>query len=352
MTMTGAEVNKPTCTLVLADVAAVSPGIAAAQTTVRVFGSIDLNLTYSKVPGASNLAMDQGGYLLPSRLGFRGDEQLGGGLAAGFWLEAAVVPDTGATSGAFTRRSTISLTDKALGEVRLGRDYTPTFWNVSSFSRFGTVGVGGSSNIIEGWPFGLGPATTQQRASNAVGYFLPPDLGGIYGQFMAAAGEGVDGARYTGGRLGYEAGPLNVAVAYGSTPVESPSRGDYETVNLGGTYDFGVVKLYAYRNVQKREPERQTNTLVGIAVPAWGGTVKATIARSVLAVHSFPAADRIARQVALGYVYPLSRRTVLYGTWSRIFNKGDAAYVTGDTSPEGVRGGLSSALQIGINHAF
>jgi predicted porin len=356
--MTAVEVWGPTCTLLLAGVTAVSPSIAAAQATVRVFGNIDLNLTYSKVPGASNLAMDQGGYLLPSRFGFRGDEQLGGGLAASFWLEAALLPDTGATAGAFTRRSTISLSSKDLGEIRLGRDYTPTFWNVSSFSPFGTVGAGGSSNIIEGWPLGLGRATTQQRASNAVGYFLPPDLGGAYGQFMAAADEGIEGARYSGGRLGYEAGPWNVAAAFGRTQaaalgaVAPPSRRAYETANLGGTYDFGDGRVYAFRNRQELGYERQTSTLVGVAIPAWGGTVKATIARSVLSTRSAPTSDRIARQVALGYAYPLSKRTVLYGAWSRIVNKGDAAYVTGDTSPEGISGGISSALQVGINHAF
>ena len=61
--MTAVEVWGPTCTLLLAGVTAVSPSVAAAQAAVRVFGNIDLNLTYSKVPGSSNLAMDQGGFV-------------------------------------------------------------------------------------------------------------------------------------------------------------------------------------------------------------------------------------------------------------------------------------------------
>ena len=80
--------------------------------------------------------MDQGGYMLPSRWGIRGTEDLGGGLYAGFWLESAVLPDTGAAQAAFWgRRSTVSLGSKDYGELRLGRDYTPTFWNISALRR-------------------------------------------------------------------------------------------------------------------------------------------------------------------------------------------------------------------------
>jgi predicted porin len=356
--MTVVEVRAPTCTLLLAGVAAVLPSIAAAQATVRMFGNIDQNLTYSKVPSASNLAMDRNSYLLPSRFGFRGDEQLGSGFASSFWLEAVVVSDTDATASAFTRRSTIGSSSEELGEIRLGRDCTPTFWNVSGFSPFGTVGAKGSSNIIEKWPLGLGRATTQQRASNAVGYFLPPDLVGVYGQFMAAAGKGIDGTRCAGGRLDDEAGSLSVATAFGLTPaaaleaVGQPSHRAYKTSNLGGTHDFSVSKVYAFRNRQELGPEQQTTTLVGVAVPAWGNTIKAAFARSVFSMRSVSKADRIARQRAFGYVHALSQGTVPYRTWSRIVNEGDAAYATGDISPEGRSNGASSALQIGINHAF
>jgi hypothetical protein len=81
-----------------------------------------------------------------SRLGFRGTEDLGGGLAASFWLEAPITNDDGATGvSTFARRSTVSLSG-GFGEVRLGRDYTPTFWNDTVFDPFGTNGVG--TNII------------------------------------------------------------------------------------------------------------------------------------------------------------------------------------------------------------
>ena len=63
------------------------------------------------------------------------------------------VPTTGAnapvragTQGlTFNRRSTVSLAG-GWGELRLGRDYTPTFWNLTIFDAFGTNGLGSSTN--------------------------------------------------------------------------------------------------------------------------------------------------------------------------------------------------------------
>ena len=334
--------------LLLALAAAGALGAAHGQSSVTVFGSIDLNFTYSKAGSASTRAMDQGGYLLPSRLGFRGVEDLGGGLAAGFWLESAVLPDTGMAQGGFGRRSTMSLMARDLGELRLGRDYTPTFWNVSSFSPFGTVGVGGSSNIVEGWPLGLGRARTQARASNSAGYFLPRGLGGFYGQFMLAAAEGTQGAGYRGGRLGYESGSLNVAAAYGQTAVGAQ---DYRTVTIGGSYDFGVVKAYLNYLRHRLGRERQTNGLIGASVPVGAGQIRISLAGSNRSGPDL-GTDGTARQFAIGYAHNLSRRTTLYSAYSRISNRGNAAYVVADSSPAAVAGRSSSGLQLGVNHTF
>jgi len=304
-----------------------------AQSNVSVFGSIDLNVTYAKAGNRHVTGMDQGGYLLPSRIGFRGTEDLGGGLAAGFWLEAAVLPDTGATQSAFFgRRSTVSLTSRQLGEIRLGRDYTPAFWNVSQFSPFGTVGVGGSSNLIDGWPLGSHGAKTLSRASNSIGYFLPKN-------------EYVDGAKYLGGRIGYVKGAFNIAAAYGQTKM---AAGDYKTATLGGSYDFGVVRAYANYFQQKLEGYKQNYYLIGAAIPVSGaGTIKTSVAQAKVSGTS----DK-ARQIAVGYDYKLSKRTTLYTAYSHISNKGNSAYVTADVSPEGSPGQNSQGVQFGINHSF
>src|SRR5437868_11068568 len=185
-----------------------SAGIASAQSSVTLFGVVDAAVSNytnnSQTPlgnryTTSQTKLTNSGYN-SSRLGFRGTEDLGGGLAASFWLEAGLNNDdgTGAATGgglAFNRRSTVSLSG-AFGEVRLGRDYTPTFWNDTVFDPFGTNGVGtnliSTANGFSSNGARTGGFTANQnyvRASNSIGYFLPPNLGGFYGQVMYSFNE-------------------------------------------------------------------------------------------------------------------------------------------------------------------
>jgi predicted porin len=147
-------------------------GAASAQSSVTLFGVVDLNVM-TVDNGDRTYSMGTDG-MSSSRLGFRGVEDLGGGLKASFWLEAGVAPDTGRNAGTwgngdlplagttaregnqlfFNRRSTVSLSNQ-WGELRLGRDYTATFWNWTVFDPFGTNGVGAASNLaLSGDPSG------------------------------------------------------------------------------------------------------------------------------------------------------------------------------------------------------
>jgi predicted porin len=103
---------------------------------VTLFGIVDAAISgttsnFTNGTSASTTRMDGSGYN-SSRLGFRGTEDLGGGLAASFWLEAGLSNDTGVagssavTGQLFNRRSTVSLSG-GFGEIRLGRDYKATF---------------------------------------------------------------------------------------------------------------------------------------------------------------------------------------------------------------------------------
>lgn len=219
-------------------VLATAAASASAQSTLTVFGLMDLSVNQVKNGSTSMKSMDTAG-LNTSRLGFRGTEDLGGGLLAGFWLEAGVSGDTGGTGGStgynssgstttgfFNRRSTLSLSG-GFGEVRLGRDYVNTFSNIASFDAYGANGFGSNINLY----LGLGPAAgsspallgsgagTTVRANNMVGYFLPGNLGGFYGSAQMAAGEGTNGNKYTGFRAGYAAGPVDIGFAMSQTTV-------------------------------------------------------------------------------------------------------------------------------------
>src|SRR5664279_301590 len=154
-------------------------GAASAQSSVTLYGTVDLSGKYVKNDGSSkrvSLARDG---INSSQLGFRGIEDLGGGLKAGFDLLASVGADSGdigagqsATGSGtfFTRRSVIKLIGN-FGEIRGGRDYTPTFWNNTIYDAFGTNGLGDSSHVQQ---LGVG---TFVRANNSIGYFLPSGIG-------------------------------------------------------------------------------------------------------------------------------------------------------------------------------
>jgi predicted porin len=137
-------------------------GAASAQSSVTLFGIVDVGARAVKNGDGSTVKSLTSNGLATSRLGFRAVEDLGDGLKAGFWLESEVASDTGtagssagtfanstATSNAkfFNRRATVGLTGP-FGEVRLGRDYTPTYSNLAAFDSYGAVGVGSIKNVI------------------------------------------------------------------------------------------------------------------------------------------------------------------------------------------------------------
>ena len=338
-------------------------GVASAQSSVTLFGVVDLNARNVKNGTNSIKSLSKDGNA-SSRLGFRGVEDLGGGMRAGFWIEGAMDPDTGTAGGqTWQRRSTASLMG-GFGEIRLGRDYTPTFWNHTVFDPFGTNGIGAQTNLMT--PFGVpsvlnnfgtgNGATTLVRANNSIGYFLPA-MGGLYGQLMVAAGEGVAGNKYIGGRIGYAAGPLNVAVALGNTEVTG-SR-DQKAMNAGASFNagfmtvFGQYHRYTIDNSVGADP-KQTNMMVGLTVPVGAGTIKASYGKA-----SANGTANDGTQAAVGYVHDLSKRTALYTHFSKISNETGARYSVagGGSGGAPVFGGTSAkpsstGYEFGVRHSF
>ena len=354
-------------------------GAASAQSSVTLFGVVDANVgSYRTADNGSATKMNTSG-LSSSRLGFRGVEDLGGGMSAGFWLEAGLNPDAGigqnsttnnqaavvaAPSGlVFNRRSTVSLMGN-FGEVRLGRDYTPSFWNTTVFDPFGTLGVAQSSNL-NGAGFG-GAATNNvaaasgvaARVSNSVAYQYNQGAGpvgntGLYGSAQIGLGEKAsnttnnkDGS-YIGFRIGYQQGPLNVAVATGK--IKAADVGDYTQTNLGVSYDLGVANLIgAYnRNNSGVSGTRYNTYMIGATIPMGQGYIPVSYNRTTIN----NAAGSKAGQFGIGYVYNLSKRTAVYTTFAQINNSNGAAF--------GVSGGVggfanknSSGVEFGVKHSF
>ena len=347
-------------------------GVASAQSSVTLFGIVDLNARYVKNDGDSRrVSLSQDG-LNSSRFGVRGTEDLGGGLKAGFWLEGALSADTGSasTSKFWGRRSTVSLLG-GFGEVRLGRDYTPTFLNNTVFDAFGTVGLGDSSHVLQigsASSYGVTPAvfaaagggainTTFARADNSIGYFLPTNIGGLYGQAMVAASEGAatNAGRYVGGRIGFAAGPFDVAAAYADQRLDAISGGKQKTGNIGGSYDFGVAKILGYYNrdtvtAAGFEAKENRYSISGI-VPMGQGEIHAGYSYSKMTNNVGFVNDAKVDQFALGYVYNLSKRTALYSNVARLNNKGTSAAISLDGRAVNA-GGKSTGAEFGVRHIF
>ena len=337
--------RSPLALTVLA-VLAVCAGPAAAQSNVTIFGVLDIGV--QRISGGNkSLKLQSIDGLQTSRLGFRGSEDMGGGLRAGFHLEGAIAPDTGGGFD-FRRRSTVSISKDGIGELRLGRDYTPTFWNISRFNAFGTNGVGAASNLIYGFDGLSGSAKTVVRSDNAVGYFLPSGLGGVYGQAMLAAGEGSTG-KYAGLRVGYAAGPVDVAASVSDT--DNNVAGDkFRVSSVGGTFDAGVAKLFGLVHNSKQTTREQNNWVVGANMPLGQAILRASYTHAHL-TNSATNADYTGKQLALGGIYNLSKRTALYSTWSRVQNSSTGKFVIAG-APAITAGQGSSAVEAGVYHAF
>nr|WP_316643557.1 porin [uncultured Roseateles sp.] len=320
---------------------------ASAQSSVTLFGGLDVNLRYGKSSGATLKTLGTDG-IYSSRWGVRGVEDLGGGLKASFWLESAINPDTGTPNAAryWHRRSSVSLTGD-FGEVRLGRYLTNQFTAYADFDPFGTNGVGDVNKMHQFLGSGV---TSTTRADNIVGYFLPGNLGGIYGSAEVAAGEGAatDGNKYVGVRLGYKAGPVDVtgAFANGKAPVSN-----FKRTTFAGSYDLGVVKLTGAYTQNKWQARKDTVAQIGALVPVGStGTFKASYTSSNVNTAG-EAVTGDAKQFAVGYIHDLSKRSSLYGTLSRVSNNGKATIAVSG-SPAVKAGQASTGFEVGVKHTF
>lgn len=330
---------------------AVLAGTAAAQSAVSIYGVLDANARNVSNSGSGSTHSLSTDGISSSRLGFQGIEDLGGGLNARFRLEAAVSPDSGTTQQRFWHRESWVSLGGRFGDVRLGRDYTPSAWNHTDFDPFNATGVGNSKNISN-----LNSVIpTYTRADNSIGYLLPRDLGGLYGQAMYAFGENAPG-KHLGARIGWLSGPLNVAVGWGRTDMGTSRDQKGTVLSSGITYSFAPVKLYFQHNrdVSDNGPavdRKDSRWLVGAMLPiASTAVLKVSYGRTDQSgTAAQDAAD--ARQIAVGVQYNLSTRTALYANHARLENKGGGVMKIpggGDITP----GGSSKATEFGLRHRF
>jgi predicted porin len=341
-------------------------GIATAQSSVTVFGIADAAFQRGLGSSASATQIGSGGNS-SSRIGFRGVEDLGGGLSASFWLEAAFSMDNGTggttstnnqttgTAGGggltFGRRATISLIG-GWGEVRLGRDFSVQYYNRLEFDPFANTGVGSSQTNIGSIG---GPVST--RVSNAMMYFLPADLGGVYGELQHYRGENAsssgavaDDGTGSGLRVGYRTGPLNVAIAHARTQyARTAAAGDITASNIAARYvfgDFTAMGGYYRDKVDTIAGLTGRGAQLGGIYRIGSGEIKAQLSNYKTTLIGNPETKKL----SLGYVHNLSKRTALYGTYARVRNSGGAT--TALNGAVTAANQASSGFDLGVRHSF
>lgn len=305
---------------------------AMAQSSVTVFGVVDLALRDLKGVSSVKTLSNEG--RAASRLGFRGVEDIGGGLKASFHIEHGFSPDTGVADAVFwQRRATVSLSG-SFGEVRLGRQKSATRTLIDEFDVFGTSGMPGLNRII-----GL----DRNRMDNQLAYYLPK-MGDFYGNAEVTAGEGSTTGRSVVGRLGYRTKAVHVSGAFG----EFGSTNKLKITALGASTSFDDVGVSGQYSQYKQGATTLKVWNLGATVKLGNGKLIGSYG------NASGAANRDATLLAVGYDHSLSKRTTLYTTYGNINNKGTSTFsllgATGASLPSA--GGNSRGYEFGVRHNF
>ncbi|ADJ62847.1 porin [Herbaspirillum seropedicae] len=331
-------------------------GGALAQSNVTLYGVIDTYMGYTNATGKGSVAsLDSGGYQA-SRVGFKGSEDLGGGLRANFQMENGFASDSGAmhdSTRLFNRQSWVGLGNE-LGELRLGRQNSPGFLMIARLDAFAGATYASFLNNVSAYT---------PRYDNVIGY-LSPVMRGFRVQAYYGLGEqtaprnGLSTAMLAGE---YESGPLYLGVSSSA----QNSANDNITIRstfAGGAYDYGSGKVFlGYYRGNNLGAAASANT-PGSYYSAYSLsanyrlTGQATLGAGYGWAKDSTGAGRNARQFSLIGTYDLSRRTMLYATYAHLANNNGASFSLAGAAPitknAPVSGGTVNGVQVGIRHLF
>lgn len=312
--------------------------VASAQSSVTIYGLLDAGVVSESNgnPVGNSLRLDSGNQN-GSRLGFKGTEDLGGGLSANFVLETGLLLDTGGFDQgnlAFGRQAYVGL-NAGWGSMRLGRQKTVSYDVLEALDPF-KIGLAGDASRM----FSL----SGKRVNNSVAY-LTPNLSGFNGELLYGFGEVVgntQASRQWGLAGTYSNGPLYLGLSY--TNQNDATASDAAKVTLmGGTYDFNVAKLHMAYAINKGTGTLDTRDfMIGATIPFDQSNVLISYIRK----NDKFLDNANANEIALGYTYALSKRTNVYTSYSRISNDANAKYNAA------VAGANDRLINLGLRHLF
>lgn len=313
----------------LAALALVGTSAAFAQSSVTLYGRVNTTFEHQKEGNVSKTGL----FNNSSRFGFKGQEDLGGGLMAGFQLESGFDSSTGATSSTFFgRQSEVNLAG-GFGMLRLGNFTSESYYATADFISNHNHDTGSSSDALYAYP---------ARDANKIAY-RAPSLGGATFEAGWAMHEQANG---TGGKnsmdlaANYEIGKLGLGAGYSKL-------GDQNQFAVRASYSTGPFVVGAYvqrdKNVFFANGGNRTNVRLSGAYIMGVSEFHLNVGR---AGKYSNVADSAATQYTVGYNYNLSKRTKIYTFYTRINNNHNASYGVATA------GNDFSSFAMGVRHNF
>lgn len=343
-------------------------GSALAQSSVTMYGVLDIGLNYqtpASTSTAGNLLSLQSGIFDPSRIGFKGSEDISAGLKAIFQLEAGIQVNNGQSSETgtlFNRQSWIGLSGD-FGSVMAGRQLTPMYNAMYAIDPFELGMAGNAGNLMHlggaNWTGttligGTNPALENgggsQSQNNSLRYVSQSwhgfSLEANYG-FGGQAGSMSDGTE-SGATVNYVNGPVMVLGSFDNVNAIDSSN-TFRTILVGGSInwtEFGapLKTNFGYQTNKGSDivggvNVDSTDLLLGLRIPVGPHEV----------LFSYIHSDNKNNggkgdQYALGYTYALSKRTTFYSSIGKIINKNGDDFTIGGYGVQ--------AIDLGLRHTF
>ena len=314
--------------LLLALLAVVGSSAALAQSSVTLYGRVNTTVEQQKfgndkVTGMANNA---------SRFGFRGVEDLGGGLKAGFVLESGFGSDDGSSDarGFFARQSEVNLSGN-FGMLRLGRFFAESYFATADYVSMHNHDTGSSADMLYAYVM---------RDTNKIAY-RTPNIGGFTLEAAVSPHEQTSGGKHAFDlAANYNMGALGLGAGYSQLDdaKQLALRANYTTgpFVIGGYYQRDENGVIA--NAGKRDTVRISGAYMMGASEFHLNVGRAGKYDNI--------ANSAATQYTLAYNYNLSKRTKVYTYYTKVDNKVGASYATG------VNGADFSSFALGVRHNF
>jgi predicted porin len=310
--------------IALAVLATLASGAALAQSSVTLYGRLNVTAERQKV-GSDTQTVLEDNY---SRIGFKGEEDLGGGLKAGFIIEHGFDPTTGAAASTFWgRQSEVYLSSK-LGMLRLGNFIQESLYATADVVSMHNHNTGTSADALYTY-FGSNV--------NKVAYRTPEFVKGLWAEAsIAEATAGTGGKRPVDLAVNYDLGKLQLGAGYTKADQDNQFA-------VRASYGMGPFTLAAY--AQRDEINDASRNVFRVAGMYTLGASEFHVNVGYAGKRG-DLADTQATQATLGYNYNLSKRTKVYGFVTKVDNKAAAEYMTKKAGVD------FSSVAVGVRHNF